>query len=1243
MKYRDLIQFDPLERIIELTKSGEHKEAQTLVSSYVISDTMADRLCNIVFRHLQFDEPVDNMGLLIVGNYGTGKSHLMSVIAGLASDSSLVPFLRNSNVATVAKSIAGKFKVIRAEIGSVETSFRDIIVRELEEFLSSENIDFSIPPANTITNNKGWLEDMMAAFNAKYPDKGLLFVLDELLDYLRTRKDMELAQDFGFMRELGEVCKTLRFRFVAGIQEAIFDSKRFSFVSESLRRVHERFEQVDIARNDVKFVVSERLLRKTPEQQQKIREYLNQFSCFYGDMAGRMDDFVRMFPVHPDYIDIFERVVAVEKRMVLRTLSSKMSVMLDQDVPENYPGIIAYDSYWDTLTGNASFRTIDDVKKILDCTSILTGKIKSALRKCYQSLALRIINGLAVNRLTTGSIYNNVGITAEEMRDSLCLFDPQVRELGGEPADTLKTQIELIMKKIKEAVSGQFITQNQDNHQYYIDVQRTEDIDALIEQRAASLDDEKLDHAYYEALKIMMEIQDIPTKVTGYNIWEYNKIVWLERQAPRIGYLFFGAPNDRSTAQPPRDYYIYFLRHFAPGKFTDEKKADEVFFRLTGVDDVFASAIRNFAGALDLASISSGSSKANYEQKVIEHKNTIVRWLREKNTSAFEITYQGQTKSLNNWLKGASLRQLSGISGNETLNFRDMIDTICGFLMGTYFAEQAPDYPKFKALITVQTRPQAVSEALRVIAGASHTKQGLAMLDALNLLDIDKISTANSIYAQRVLGYFRNRGAGQVVNFDELITYDRGAHYFDATKSRLEIEFFVVVLAALVSTGEITLSVLGDKFDATGLSKLVSTPLDNLMSFKHIEQPREWNLPGLTALFELLGLPSGYASMVTQGKNEPVQELQTNLSEIVERLVRLQSQIRNGLTFLGVDLLAVCKLSTANTELARTKEFLEYMQNFNAPSKLKQLKQGKDEIASHSNAMAMLDTLTKLRDFCQEESLTASYLQSAEACLPPDNLWISQVQQTRQEIVEQLTEAKSAESIVTSLPQVAQKLRQLKRDYIITYMKLHKDARLTVADETKRGKLRNDNRLKALQALTAIELMPRQKLQELVDRLEGMRSCNDLSEMALQTETVCTCCRYMPSREHSQGIASDVLRSLDEKLDQMLSEWAKNILNSLSDPITKANLDLLQTEEKAEIEAFMAAGEFSLPLSPVLVKALKQVLGGLLKVSVRTKDLESALQNGGPVKADELKQRFADYLDAVTHGKDPNKIRIILE
>jgi len=46
---------------------------------------------------------------------------------------------------------------------------------------------------------------------------------------------------------------------------------------------------------------------------------------------------------------------------------------------------------------------------------------------------------------------------------------------------------------------------------------------------------------------------------------------------------------------------------------------------------------------------------------------------------------------------------------------------------------------------------------------------------------------------------------------------------------------------------------------------LVTTPVDELINFKHIEQPKEWNLPALKALFEL-GLTPGMTQLVTQGK-----------------------------------------------------------------------------------------------------------------------------------------------------------------------------------------------------------------------------------------------------------------------------------------------------------------------------------------------------------------------------------------
>ena len=1244
MKYKDLIQFEPLERVVQLIDSKEKQIAQNLVSSYVISETMAERLIHIVFEQLQFDNPHDNMGLFIVGNYGTGKSHLMSVISAIASDADMVRFVNNNKVADSASKIAGKFKVIRVEIGAVKTSFRDIVVHELEDFLASEGIQFSIPAADAITNNKGWLEDMMAAFNAKYPDSGLLFVMDELLDYLRTKTGMELASDFGFMRELGEVCKNLRFRFIAGLQEALFDNERFAFASDSLRRVHERFEQVDIARNDVKYVVSERLLRKTLDQQRIIRTHLEKVAPFYGDMAARMDEYVKMFPVHPDYIDVFERIIAVEKRMILRTLSDEMNDLLDKEVPEDAPGIIAYDSYWKKLTGNPAYRTISDIRQILDCTSILTQKIKSLKRRSDQQLAERIINGLAVNRLTTGGINNPVGITTEEMRDSLCLYDPLVKELGGDPADDMKTRIESIMSKIREAVSGQFITRNEANQQYYIDVQRIVDYDAKIQARAQMLDNDKFDYAYFEALKIMMEVQDVPTKVTGYNIWEYDKIIWADRQAPRCGYLFFGAPNERSTAQPPRDYYIYFLRHFDPVRFQDNKKADEVFFKLDGADDTLINAIRNYAGALDLAAISSaGADKNAYLQKAKYFLGVIVKWLQEKNTSAFKITYQGQSKTLANWLQGANLRQLSGIGNNQTLNFRDMINTISAFLMKQYFQDSAPDYPKFRDSIAIQARPQAVADALRVISGG-HTRQGAIVLDALNLLDGDHISTSNSKYAKRVLAAFQNHGAGQVVNHDELVQYDRGSLYFDLNASRLEVEYLVVVLAALVSTGEITLSVLGEKFDATSLNRLASKSLDDLVAFQHIEQPKDWNLPGLKALFDLLGLPQGYPTMVTQGKDAPVQEMQIKIGTLVDQIVHIQSFILNGLTFFGVDLLSICNFQDAANELSRAKDFLEYMQNFNSTSKLKQLKKDQDEIASFGKAVSMIEVLEKLRNFVMDEKPVENYIQTATTVLLPGDAWIEKEQEVRRTIRERLNNAGNAKAIVAILPRISEELRALKREYIISYMKLHKDARLNAADEVKCGKLRNDKRLKTLQELSVIELMPRQKLNDLKNRLNELRSCNSLTEMSLQqNNTVCPNCQYTPSREHAHGKAADILRSIDNQLDDMLEDWTQIILTNLEDPVTQGHMELLQADDKAAIQQFLETRSLDNPINSALISALKQVFEGLIKIVVSKQDLESALQNGGPAKVDELKQRFAEHVDSLVRGKDPNKIRIVLE
>ena len=95
MKYGELIQFDPIETVVQLRDSGKEEEARRLVATYVISEDMAERLIDPVFAHLQFDRPQDNKGLLVVGNYGTGKSHLMSVLSAVAERADLASTLRD--------------------------------------------------------------------------------------------------------------------------------------------------------------------------------------------------------------------------------------------------------------------------------------------------------------------------------------------------------------------------------------------------------------------------------------------------------------------------------------------------------------------------------------------------------------------------------------------------------------------------------------------------------------------------------------------------------------------------------------------------------------------------------------------------------------------------------------------------------------------------------------------------------------------------------------------------------------------------------------------------------------------------------------------------------------------------------------------------------------------------------------------------------------------------------------------
>ena len=262
----------------------------------------------------------------------------------------------------------------------------------------------------------------------------------------------------------------------------------------------------------------------------------------------------------------------------------------------------------------------------------------------------------------------------------------------------------------------------------------------------------------------------------------------------------------------------------------------------------------------------------------------------------------------------------------------------------------------------------------------------------------------------------------------------------------------MVVLAALVYAGEVVLSIPGKKFDATGLPQLAATGMDELAQFKHIEQPKDWNLPALKALFELLGLPPGMAQETTMGKEAPLQELLSAITKTVERIVMAKQALQSKFVFWGKNVLDDSTISVHDLSLGRLKDFLESLQAFNSPGKLKNFRYEASEVTAHRDGLNSLAELNSLEELVVDLGSTASYLSTAEAVLPAGHEWIDRMKAAQNEVLAEIADP-AKRSAAAFRQQTQRKLGDLKKAYLLAYLAMHAKARLGVNEDKRKAKL----------------------------------------------------------------------------------------------------------------------------------------------------------------------------------------------
>ncbi len=352
------------------------------------------------------------------------------------------------------------------------------------------------------------------------------------------------------------------------------------------------------------------------------------------------------------------------------------------------------------------------------------------------------------------------------------------------------------------------------------------------------------------------------------------------------------------------------------------------------------------------------------------------------------------------------------------------------------------------------------------------------------------------------------------------------------------------------------------------LAELATTPVSDIAAFKRIEPPKDWNLPGLQALFELLELAPGLAIEISQNKDGSISSLQDRIGSKVRRLVSSLQSTRDRIPFWGGYVLSEAEAEHYKTQLTTSKIFFESLQAYSTTGKLKNFRYSAEEVREQQTALDQLANIEKLQALVTELSPIATYLSKAEAVLPIDHEWNDQVKAARADLLQQLGSVQER-SKSNFRSQVSQRLTELKNSYIRIYAGLYAKCRLTMAEDKRKALLMRDVRLDQLQAISTIDILPSAHLVEYRNKLASLKTQGNLSEKDLQADPVPNNSDFRPINEDLKVSASTKLSHIEDQLDSMVKNWTDTLLENLDDPTTKDSLGLLSASDRSPIDAFI--------------------------------------------------------------------------
>lgn len=1213
MKIGEFFNFEDIQKVIEIESI---EDEQDLVEKFIISPNLQTDLLGIL-EYLNDKKPERNTSIDVIGNYGTGKSHLLGFLSIILSNPEMVQYIQDDLIREEFSKVNREFLVVKHELPGLDKSLSDIFFYRVREQLK-ENYGVEIREIDADSDDKDpkeLIEEILVQIKDKYPNKGLIVIFDEYSDFLNSKESYKQNMDLQFTRQLAECSITQDFILMLSMQENVFSNPKYKDKSDLFSKIEKRFTKINITSENVSDIVSKRILRKTPNQIQELKNQFELIKETFPNIAIEEEKYINLFPANPHLIEIFSKLPFFENRSILTFIANEAKNLMDED----FPKFITYDLIYDNLIdSDPIMKNKEDVKPVVDIVTSLRSVVPR-LNNQYQERAHVLINALAIKNLISTPDTNGEkkgGDTPENFAETLFMFS---NSKIISPAD----DVESILNQLIKNSDGQFISKNEENNTYFINLNKNVDYEQLINGAALNMDDIGHNNAVFVENFLLNELGFEVTSEIVYadNNKKYvidDSLKWNERNSYREGVLTINIGNKLKFNK--NTDYLMTIKCFGPHSI-QESALNHIIIKPKYGDD-FKRSIRRLAAVEKFLKIKTRPEVMHNKKNAIidmeikpSFKNAIL-----KST----IIYKNQEYSVEEL-------------GITTDIVAEIFSQIKSRLLGEDLVNEYPQYPKFESdkVISKNNIEGTINNVIKELSNKERLmdidlKSKLILLP-LELYKDNAVDVNNSKYASIILNKVEN-------NFKNILISDI-VKEFESKPFGIQKEITYLLIAVLFRNGNIMISHKnGKSYTSSDFSELFN---DGLKVFNELKYIRKEEGPNAKTqeLFDILEL------------DRTLLENKKNYSHALKSYIIKYDEIISDINFIRREFNNIDQSNLIHIPMDNIKEKINIIDNAHFEkmdvktiNDFNNLDYSDDNLNGLKEAYELIHTLKLfIQDYNNFIYSGIRYMDKSLEVISSD--FFNEIDKQNlyniyDECIEIINNPRKLLKKDQRIP-LEGKIDLFKEKYKNIYFTAHEEFVGNNVNWDLLEKIKNSSNFNRLNLLSKIESINNSKFTELkleILKLEDFK-CVSFNIGELDTNYCCSLCMFPQAGRIPINI-NNKIEEIDQNISLLVSSWESQIVETIYE--SRFKLDQLDENQQEIIHEILNSKSLPENIDYNVINAINNLFKDIEIKEILFEDLYDVLTgHKDTLKVDELINNLKNYTNENISDVENTRIKII--